>query len=96
MSRFRDRVRDLTATRYCFLPVGHLVSEVNRYLRGWSIYFRYGHPRRSFAEANRHTLSRLVIHLQRRSQRKFRPPGDRSFYSYLYEDLDLTRINGVR
>jgi len=96
MSRFRDRIRDLTATRYCFRPVGDLVSVVNRYLRGWSGYFGYGHPRRAFAAANHQALSRMMVHLKRRSQRKFRPPVGRSFYNHLYDDLGLMKLSGVR
>lgn len=96
MSRFRDRVRDLTATRYCFRSVRHLVSEVNGYLRGWSGYFGYGHPRRAFAAANHHTYSRLMVHLKRRSQRKFRPPAGRSFYRHLYDDLGLMKLSRMR
>lgn len=96
MSRFRDRLRDLTATRYCFRPIRDLVTTVNRYLQGWARYFGYGHPRRAFAAANYHTRSRLTAHLERRSQRKFRPPQGRSFYTHLYEDLGLMELRGRR
>lgn len=96
MSRLRDRLRDLTATRFCFRPISELVSEVNRYLRGWSRYFVYGHPRRAFAAANRHAVSRLTAHLNRRSQRKYRPGSGGSLFTHLYDNLGLMKLWGDR
>jgi hypothetical protein len=50
-----------------------LVRDVTRYLRGWGQYFAYGYPRRMYNRADSFVLQRLVRHLQRRSQRPFRP-----------------------
>jgi RNA-directed DNA polymerase len=92
MARFRDRLRELTSTRYCFMPTHAVVSVVNRYLRGWSRYFGYGHPRRAFDEANYHTQLRMVSHLKRRSQRGNRSSQSRSYYTHLYDHLGLLRL----
>lgn len=83
LARFRDRVRELTASRRGLVPVVDLLCDVSRYLRGWGQYFSYGYPRRVFNRADSYVLKRMVRHLQRRSQRPFRPPAGRSFLAHL-------------
>ncbi len=96
MSRVRTKLRELTASRFCFKPAPVIVSEVNRLLSGWGNYFGYGHPRRAFAAVNYQTLWRLSIHLRRRSQRGCRPPGGRSLYEHLYHHLGLEMLRRNR
>jgi RNA-directed DNA polymerase len=83
LGRFRDRVRDLTASCRGLVPVDDLVRDVSRYLAGWGRYFAYGYPRRVFNRADSYTLGRLVQHLRRRSQRPFRPADRKSFPVHL-------------
>jgi RNA-directed DNA polymerase len=83
LARFRDRVRELTASRRGLVPVDDLLRDVSRYLRGWGQYFSYGYPRRMFNRADSYALNRVARHLQRRSQRPFRPPEGRSFLAHL-------------
>lgn len=92
MQRVRDRVRDLTAPRYCFRAAPAVVATVNRMLRGWMQYFGYGHPRRAFRHLDYHVQDRLRSHLQRRSQRGCRPPAGRSLYEHLYDYLGLVHV----
>lgn len=96
MSRVRDKLRELTSPSQCFKSTPRIVTEVNRLLTGWSQYFGYGHPRRAFAAVNFHALSRLQTHLQRRSQRGCRPPGNRSLYEHLYHHLGLLMLRSDR
>jgi len=79
----RDRLRNMTSSRYCFKPVPLLVEELNRHLRGWSNYFNFGYSRDAFREINRFVRSRMAVHLGRRSQRPFRSPGGRTLYEHL-------------
>lgn len=83
LARFRDRVRDLTASSRGLVPIDDLVGEITRYLRGWGQYFSLGYPRRIFNRADSFVVKRLTCHLQRRSQRPFRPPDGKSFLAYL-------------
>jgi RNA-directed DNA polymerase len=83
LGRFRDRVRELTASCRGLVPVDDLVREVTRYLAGWGRYFAYGYPRRLFNRADSFVIGRLTRHLQRRSQRPFRPPDGKSFLTHL-------------
>ena len=42
MQHARDRIRELTGRSRLLLPVEAIVEDVNRFLRGWAGYFRYG------------------------------------------------------
>ncbi len=83
LARSRDKLRDLTSSRRCFMPIPQLIGEINSYLQGWANYFRHGYPRKAFRQVNRFAVERLTGHLQRRSQRPFRPPEGVSFYTHL-------------
>jgi len=83
LARERDRLREMTDARQCFKPLPMLVQELNRHLCGWSNYFSFGYPRKSFREINSFVRSRLTGHLKRRSQRPFRPPEGTTFYEHL-------------
>jgi RNA-directed DNA polymerase len=83
LARFRDRLRELTASRRSLVPVDDLVRGVSRYLAGWGRYFAHGYPRRIFNRADRFVIERLARNLQRRSQRPFRPPEGTSFLAHL-------------
>lgn len=81
--RARARIRELTDSRRCFMPIPEMIDEVNRFLGSWSRYFSKGYPRRCFRNLNHYTRMRLGIHLRRRSQRPYRPPRDVSLYHHL-------------
>ena len=83
LARFRDRLRELTASTRGLVPLADLVRDVNRYLVGWSGYFAHGYPRRAFNRADRYVIARLARHLQRRSQRPFRPSEGRTILAHL-------------
>jgi RNA-directed DNA polymerase len=83
MARAREQVRELTGPHRCFVPIPVMIGEINRWMEGWGGYFRHGYPRECFRELNRFVLLRLTRHLQRRSQRPFRPPEGETFYAHL-------------
>ena len=90
MARAREKVRELTATKRCFMPVVEMIDEVNSWLGGWTTYFDYGYPRVAFRAIHSYVVCRLTNHLKRRSQRAYRPPVGKSFYAHLH-DLGLKR-----
>ena len=96
MQRVRTKLRELTSHRVCFKPAGMIIAEVNRLLVGWGQYFGYGHPRRAFAQVNYHVQTRMYAHLNRRSQRGYRPADDRTLYEHLYHHLGLQLLRGNR
>lgn len=83
LARFRDRLREWTASQRGLVPVDDLLRDVSRYLAGWGRYFGHGFPRRAFNRADRFVLQRLTRHLQRRRQRPFRPSEGRTFLAHL-------------
>jgi RNA-directed DNA polymerase len=90
LSRARAKLRDLTGSQRCFVPLGIMLAEVNQWMTGWTNYFGYGYPRAAFRAVHHYAVDRLTCHLRRRSQRAYRPPPDRSFYAHLH-DLGLKR-----
>jgi RNA-directed DNA polymerase len=74
LQREREKLRQMTNKQHGWKPLPVLVEELNRNLKGWANYFRFGHPRRAFDQINEHVQIRLRQHLRRRSQRPFRPP----------------------
>ena len=82
VARLREKLRVLLAANPV-TPVPTLVGLVNRMLLGWKHYFSFGYPRVAFRSVNQYVLAALTRHLQRRSQRPYRPPAGRSFYDQL-------------
>ena len=84
MRRERDKLREMTGPDRCFVPIPVLIAQVNRHLRGWGNYFGKGYPRQAFRRINAFVRERLKSHLERRSQRPFRPRGDGNWYVQLH------------
>lgn len=82
-ARARDKLRELTRSQRCFMPIPVMIAETNRWLHSWANYFRHGYPRVAFRHINWFTQQRLIRHLQRRSQRPSRPPAGTTYYTHL-------------
>jgi group II intron reverse transcriptase/maturase len=61
MRHARDRVRELTRRSRLVLPVGVIVDEVNRFLRGWAAYFRYGNSAKHFEKIMYFVWMRMAL-----------------------------------
>lgn len=83
LARLRGRVREMTGPRWGWKPTPALIGEVTRYLRGWGQYFHHGYPAHTYHAVNGYVQERLVRHLCRRSQRRYRPPADQTWYAHL-------------
>jgi RNA-directed DNA polymerase len=86
--RARDKLRELTSARFCWMPVKEMVNRINVFLRGWLAYFSKGQPAKARAGLVRFAEERLIRHLRRRSQRPYRPPEGVSFFQHVH-DLGL-------
>ncbi len=86
--RARDKLRDITSVRFCWMPIKDVVDRTNALLRGWLAYFSKGHPAKARRSLVRFAEKRLIGHLRRRSQRPYRPPEGVSFYQHVH-DLGL-------
>ena len=69
MQHARDRIRALTLRSRLRLPVEIIVGEVNRFLRGWAAYFRYGNSARHFDKIRDYAFMRLAGVIAKRHQR---------------------------
>jgi hypothetical protein len=67
--RARDRVREITDRRRLLVPVDDVVQDVNRFLRGWSGYFRYGNSARQFDKIDHYALERIARFVAKRHKR---------------------------
>ena len=95
LAKARAKVRELTDSRWCFARATSVVANVNDFLRGWGMYFSRGYPKKAYRDLNQFVVLRLTRHLQRRSQRSYRPPAGTSFYAHLHRlGLRLLGTNG--
>ena len=83
MRREREAIRQRINAAQCCTPLPELILRLNRHLRGWANYFQLGHPRMRFRALNHLVRYRLGRHLQRRSQRGWRPRKGVTVYRHL-------------
>ena len=89
----RDRIRFLTMRARLVAPVEQVVGELNRFLRGWAAFFRYGNSAWAFDKIRSYALMRLALFVAKQHKRK------RSWgFSMLYrspDNLGLVSLNGI-
>jgi RNA-directed DNA polymerase len=69
MQHARDRIRELTDRSKLLLPVEVIVANVNRFVRGWAAYFRYGNSARHFDKIRAYMRMRMVLVIAKRHKR---------------------------
>jgi group II intron reverse transcriptase/maturase len=67
--RARDRIREITDRRRLLVPVEDVVQDLNRFLRGWSGYFRYGTSDHSFEKISHYATDRIARFVGKRHKR---------------------------
>jgi RNA-directed DNA polymerase len=72
VARLRDKIRRKTLSGYK-KPLTEVIEETNEILRGWSNYFQYGYPRRTFRDMNHFVRCRFGRFVKNRSQRRSKP-----------------------
>ena len=82
LQRERDKLTEMTDSHQCHKPIPELIAGLNRHLRGWGNYFKFGYPRDAFRNINWHVGQRLFRHLNRRSQRAYRLPEGTTYYQH--------------
>jgi hypothetical protein len=61
MAAVRAKIREATDRRFVGYPVDWVVVRLNRVLRGWGGYFRYGNSAQKFAQIDSYVHQRLAI-----------------------------------
>jgi RNA-directed DNA polymerase len=69
MQHARNRIQELTDRRLLLLPVEMIVANVNRFVRGWAAYFRYGNSARHFDKIRGYLRMRLALFIAKRHKR---------------------------
>lgn len=69
MQHARDRIRELTDRRRMLLGVHYIVGEINRFLRGWAGYFRYGNSDQRFNQIRDYAVMRLAGFIAKKHRR---------------------------
>ena len=90
----RDRIRGLTLRRRLPVPVEVIVQEVNRFLRGWAGFFRYGNSTLHFEKIRSYALERLAGVVAKRHHRS-RGFGRSVVYFRSPNQLGLVTLNGI-
>jgi Group II intron, maturase-specific domain len=70
--RILPGIREITARSQLRVPVEVIVRDLNRFLRGWAGYFRYGNSARFFDKITLHALRRLAWFIAKRHKRRKR------------------------
>ena len=65
----RDRIREITARSRLLLWPELIVEDLNRFLRGWAGYFRYGNSALVLGQIRNYALERLAIWLSKKGNR---------------------------
>ena len=66
MAAARERIRQLTPLARTGCPTITMVQAVNRFLRGWGAYFRYGNSTQQFKQLDAYLFERLARFIARK------------------------------
>jgi group II intron reverse transcriptase/maturase len=91
MQHARERIRELTDRRRLLLPVEDVVQDVNRFLRGWAGYFRYGNSADAFDKITFHALVRLAGFIAKRHNRS----GRFGWWTVIHQSPDRLGLIGL-
>lgn len=93
MASARDKIRAATDRRLVGFPLEVVVADLNRKLRGWAAYFRYGNSGRKFSIIDSYVHERLAIF----ASTKHGLPGrnwQRRFTTAWLDSLGVYRLHG--
>jgi group II intron reverse transcriptase/maturase len=93
MQGARDHLRESTSRKRLRLPIKQVVEEVNRFMRGWAGYFRYGNSALYFCRIRNYGLIRLAIFVANR-HKKPRSYGWKSVVYLFPNNFGLINLNG--
>jgi RNA-directed DNA polymerase len=94
MQRARDRIREITGRRRLPLPPEAIVQDLNRFLRGWAGYFRYGHSARRLSKIRQYARTRLAMFISKKHRRS-RHFGWQVLLNATPRELGLDSLYGI-
>jgi RNA-directed DNA polymerase len=69
MQHARDRIRELTCRSRLLLWPELIAEDLNRFLRGWAAYFRFGNSAACFGKIRNYARMRLALFISKRHRR---------------------------
>jgi RNA-directed DNA polymerase len=95
MAHLRAKIRQMTDRRHASRPVGEVIADLNRVLRGWGAYFRVGNSARKFADVDRYVHRRLARLVNVKHGRSGLSWAGRGRYNYAwFSSLPVYRLGG--
>jgi RNA-directed DNA polymerase len=94
MQRARDRIRELTRRSRMLLDPKWIVEDLNRFLRGWAAYFRFGNSAARFGKIRSYAQMRLALFISKRLRRS-REFGWRVVAFQSPDHLGLVTLSGI-
>ena len=91
MQQARGRIRELTGRSRLLEGPERIVQDVNRFLRGWAGYFRYGNTARQFTRITGYAAMRVLLWWAKRERLRRRPRRHRFV---LAGRLGLVQLDG--
>jgi len=94
LKKIKARLTALTQRELTAIPLGDMVGQVNRSLRGWANDFHYRNSSRAMSKVRTHAEDRLRTHLMKRHTIKDRGTGLHRFpHRDLYERDGLYKVS---
>ena len=94
MNAIRAKVREATDRRFVGHSLAWIVGNLNRVLRGWGAYFRYGNSARKFADIDSYVHERLAIFASIKHGLRYHRNWSRRFSWAWLRDLGVYRLSG--
>ena len=69
MQHARDRIRELTGRSRLLLAPEWIAEDLNRFLRGWAAYFRFGNSADRFSKIRQYARMRLALFISKTHRR---------------------------
>jgi len=91
LREIKTEIKALTCRKNHRMPKERMIKRLNEVVRGWSVYFHYGHCSKELSKIKDYLNARVRIYL--REKHRIKNKGYKVFpYSYLYGELGLYKI----
>jgi RNA-directed DNA polymerase len=94
MQHARDRIRELTGRRRLGLWPELIAEDLNRFLRGWAAYFKYGHSAQRLSKIRQYARMRLALFVSKKHRRS-RSFGWRALVALSPDEFGLISLYGI-
>lgn len=94
MARARSRIRELTGRNRRHVSTHYVVADLNRFLRGWRQFYRWGNSTKRFHILDEYVKERMALLISKRHGHRGRGHGMKLFI-LSGNNLGLERLTGT-